>query len=44
MSECKSVSASFCTLSILLYIAAFVLTLLTMIFSCVTPKKFITFK
>ena len=44
MCEFKSVSNYFVTLSILLYISIFILTLLNMIFSCINPKEFKTFK
>ena len=44
MCEFKSVSNYFVTLSILLYISIFILTLLNMIFSCFNPKEFKTFK
>ena len=44
MCEFKSVPNSFGTLSIVLYISAFILILLNMIFSCVNPQKFNAFK
>ena len=40
---CCSVSASFLTFSIIAIVAMFTLTLLNMIFSIITPKKFETF-
>ena len=41
---CPSVSGSFITLSVVTYVSVFVLTLLNMIFSILTPKQFETFK
>ena len=43
MCEFKSVPQCFGTLSSLLYTAAFILTLINMIFSCINPKEFNTF-
>ena len=44
MCEFDAVSNCFGTLSVLLYISTFILTLLNMIFSCINPKEFNTFK
>ena len=41
---CPSVSGSFIALSIVAYVSVFVLALLNMIFSILTPKQFETFK
>ena len=41
---CPSVSGSFIALSVVTYVSVFVLTLLNMIFSILTPKQFETFK
>lgn len=40
---CSSVSGSFIAISVVTYISVFVLTLLNMIFSILTPKQFETF-
>ena len=44
MCEFESVSNCFGRLSFLIFISIFILTLLNMIFSCVNPKEFNTFK
>ena len=41
---CPSVSGGFIALSVVTYVSVFVLTLLNMIFSILTPKQFETFK
>ena len=41
---CPSVSGSFIALSVVTYVSVFVLTLLNMIFSILTPKQFETSK